>query len=247
MKLHLANHTSALIKQTPLTYSRLFNLNRPKLNPMNSDGSTLQTLLSSILDYKAPNTFNPWSQQCEFDAIPNACEGRLERLSAHLSNNSVRAILVGEAAGYQGCRYSGVTFTSERLLLEGAIPGIPAIEKRLTLRKLPFSEPSATIVWGILKELNIAENVVMWNAFPWHPMKENQMHSNRTPTNKELQSGLPVLDLLLQHFHGVPVISVGKKSTHTLTNLGVKIEAEVRHPAMGGANKFREGMRKIMR
>lgn len=214
---------------------------------MNSDCPTLQTLLSSILDYKSSNAFNPWSEQCEFDAIPNAFEGRIKRLSAHLSNKNTHAILIGEAAGYQGCRYSGITFTSERLLMEGAIPGIPAIEKRLTLRKLPFSEPSATIVWGILKELNIDKNIVMWNAFPWHPMKENQIHSNRTPTNKELQSGLPVLELLLQHFHDVRVISVGKKATQTLNNLGIKIEAEVRHPAMGGANKFREGMREIMR
>ncbi len=214
---------------------------------MNPDHSTLQTLLSAIIDYKASNTFNPWSQQCEFDAISNAFEERIKRLSAHLNNKNVRAILVGEAAGYQGCRYSGITFTSERLLMEGAISGIPAIEKRLTLRKLPFSEPSATIVWGVLKELNIAENVVMWNAFPWHPMKENQIHSNRTPTNKELQSGLPLLELLLQHFHDIRVISVGKKATQTLNNLGIKIEAEVRHPAMGGANKFREGVRKIMR
>ncbi len=213
---------------------------------MNSNYSTLQTLLNAIIDYKSRNTFNPWAEQCEFDAIPNAFEGRLKRLSAHLNNKNTSAILVGEAAGYQGCRYSGITFTSERLLMEGEIPGVPPLEKRLTLRKLPFSEPSATIVWGILKELNIAENVVMWNAFPWHPMKEMQMHSNRTPTNKELQTGLPVLELLLQHFHGVRIISVGKKATQTLNNLGIKIEDEVRHPAMGGATKFREGMREIM-
>ncbi len=214
---------------------------------MNSDCSTLRTLLSSILDYKASDAFNPWAQQCEFDAIPDAFEGRQKRLFTHLNNKNVRAILVGEAAGYQGCRYSGMTFTSERLLMEGAIPGIPPLKQRLTLRKLPFSEPSATIVWGILKELNIAENVVMWNAFPWHPMKDRNMHSNRTPTNKELQAGLPVLELLLQHFHGVRVISVGKKATQTLNDLGIKVEAEVRHPAMGGANKFRTGMREIMR
>ncbi len=212
---------------------------------MDPDCSALQSLLDSVTDYKSPDAFNPWSEQCEFDAIPDAHRGRYERLTAHLNNRDVRAILIGEAAGYQGCRYSGVTFTSERLLMEGNIPGIPAIKQRLTIRRLPFSEPSATIVWGILQELDIAENIIMWNAFPWHPMKNRNIHTNRTPSDRELQAGLPVLEMLLHHFHGVEIISVGKKATQTLNRLGIKVKAEVRHPAMGGANKFREGMRRI--
>jgi uracil-DNA glycosylase len=206
---------------------------------------TVATLIKALESYQAPNVFNPWAEQCACDAIPVASQGRKRRLSAHLGQKEIRAILVGEAAGYQGCRYSGITFTSERLLLQGAIAGMPRIDHRLTTRHLPFSEPSATIVWGLLQELEIAERVILWNAFPWHPMKEGQIHSNRTPTRQELQAGLPLLELLLQRFDGTPVIAVGRKAAESLQRLGIKIDQEVRHPAMGGATKFRQTLRQF--
>ncbi len=204
--------------------------------------------------YRAPLVFNPWAEQCVYDAVPNAHLGRKERLAAHLGQPKRLAILVGEASGYQGCRYSGITFTSERLLLEGAIPRLPALDGRLTTRRLPFSEPSATIVWGILQELKIADQVVLWNAFPWHPMKGNSkkakkgalIHSNPTPTRQELQEGLPLLELLLERFEQVPVIAVGRKAAESLDRLGIETELEVRHPAMGGATKFRAAMRSFL-
>ena len=207
---------------------------------------TVDALVGALESYQAPNVFNPWAEQCVFDALPLACQGRRERLSAHLGQKEIRAILVGEAAGYQGCRYSGITFTSERLLLEGAIPGMPRTGHRLTTRHLPFSEPSATIVWGILKELEISERVILWNAFPWHPMKEGRIHSNRTPTRQELQGGLPLLELLFQRFDEAPVIAVGRKAAHSLKQLGIRADREVRHPAMGGATKFRDAMRRFL-
>jgi len=176
------------------------------------------------------------------DAHPNAPQQRRKRLAQHLDNEQAKLLLIGEASGYQGCRYSGMTFTSERLLLEGAIPRIAPPAKRLTQRKLPFSEPSATIVWGTLQALGLAEQVILWNAFPWHPMKGEEPHSNRTPSQQELSDGLPVLEMLLDHYQGIVIIAVGKKAAHTLTTLGIKPACEVRHPAMGGANKFREGM-----
>ena len=206
---------------------------------------TVDALVGALESYQAPNVFNPWAEQCACDALSAACQGRQQRLAAHLGQKEIRAILVGEAAGYQGCRYSGITFTSERLLLEGAIPGISRIDHRLTTRPLPFSEPSATIVWGILRELEIAERVILWNAFPWHPTKEGQIHSNRTPTRHELQAGLPLLELLIQRFDTVPVIAVGRKAAQSLQQLGIRTDREVRHPAMGGATKFREAMRQF--
>ena len=34
-------------------------------------------------------------------------------------------LLIGEASGYQGCRISGIPFTSERLIMEGVVPRLP--------------------------------------------------------------------------------------------------------------------------
>lgn len=123
----------------------------------------LATQLVDTLPVGRPGLFNPWRQSCTHDRPINTTEQKLARLAAHLDCNA-KLILVGEAPGYQGGRYSGVAITSERLLLEGMIPRMPALQGRLTDRAKPFSEPSATIVWGKLQELGIAGEVILWNS-----------------------------------------------------------------------------------
>src|SRR5580658_1863548 len=91
-----------------------------------------------------PGVFNPWTQRDE--STDNALNGpvqRLERLRAHL-HTKVAQILIGEAAGYQGCHVSGIPFTSERMIVEGCVPRISCNGQRLSIRKRPWSEPSAT-------------------------------------------------------------------------------------------------------
>jgi len=189
----------------------------------------------------APDTFNPWIQlDPTTDADPNAPAQRLARLRAHLEGNP-RWILIGEAPGYQGCKVSGIPFTSERLLSEGAIPRIDLKGQRLSIRTRPWSEPSATIVWGTLRELGIADQTILWNAYPWHPHKPGNLHSNRTPTPAERENGRPVLRALLKAFPNARLFALGRQAEHTLAALGVKA-TRLRHPAMGGATKFRAGL-----
>jgi uracil-DNA glycosylase len=151
-------------------------------------------------------------------------------------------ILVGEAPGYQGCRFSGVPFTSERLILNGRIPRI-AEPGRLTDRKLSFTEPSATVVWGMLDELGIGDRVVMWNAFAWHPHEPGEPYSNRAPSRTELTAALPILRGVMARFADVPVVPVGRKAEETLMDLGVEAMPWVRHPSRSGAALFREELR----
>ena len=218
---------------------------------MNPRAAALEKFIADLAtipsDVAGPHATNPWRDTCPvMDAVPEAPRGRRERLAAHLGSPDIQVILLGEAAGYQGCRYSGMTFTSERLLLEGAIPGIPAPVFRLTHRPRPFSEPSATIVWGALKDLGLERRVALWNAFPFHPHKPGEVLSNRTPTRAELQFGAGILRRLLDEVlpPGVRLVAVGGKAAETLRGLGFAIPEgyAIRHPAMGGANEFREGM-----
>ncbi|MGH8517275.1 MAG: uracil-DNA glycosylase, partial [Panacagrimonas sp.] len=118
---------------------------------------------------------------------------------------------MGEAIGYQGGRYSGIAFTSERLLAEGAIPRMEATG-RITQRDLPFSEPSATIVWRELAKLGLAAHTVLWNALSLHPHLPEEPWSNRTPTRREFEMGLPALERLLAAFPQAQVIAVGRNS-----------------------------------
>jgi hypothetical protein len=192
-----------------------------------------------------PGLFNPWKDKCPHDAVGNGPAEKLERLSLHL-NCDPEFILAGEAPGYQGCRYSGIAFTSERLLGEGAIPRIPALANRLSTRRLPFSEPSATIVWKTLYRLGIAERTILWNAMQLHPYRPDNLWSNRTPSPSEISLGEPALRLLIEAFPAAKIIAVGKKSEGLLREMAIPIAGSVRHPANGGATEFAAGLKNMM-
>jgi uracil-DNA glycosylase len=202
----------------------------------------LTRFLRLIEAHRSGTVFNPW-RECDpgTDVAADAPVVRRARLRAHLDCDPL-LLLLGEAAGYQGCHVSGIPFTSERLLLTGAIPRVAAPSARLSTRATPWSEPSATIVWGALHELGLAERTILWNAFPWHPHRSGALQSNRTPTAAEVALGRPILGALLEAFPHVHVVAVGRKAETLLGNLG-RVEAALRHPAMGGAGRFRTGLR----
>ncbi len=202
--------------------------------------SLIETLPAGL-----PGLFNPWKDQCPHDAAGNGPVEKLERLSLHL-DCAPEFILAGEAPGYQGCRYSGIAFTSERLLGEGAIPRIPALAGRLSIRRLPFSEPSATIVWKTLYRLGIAERTILWNAMQLHPYRTDNLWSNRTPSPSEIRLGEPALRLLIEAFPSAKIIAVGKKSEGLLREMAIPIAGSVRHPANGGASDFAAGLKNMM-
>ena len=202
--------------------------------------------LIKTLPHGLNDLFNPWVDICPEDINGNGPKKKIERLAEHLDCRP-NYILCGEAPGYQGCRHSGIAFTSERLLLEGKIPrvGIPA--KRLTLRDLPFSEPSATIIWKALYKLGIAEGTILWNALQMHPLKNGDIRSNRAPTLEELALGEPAIKILIKAFPKARLIAVGKKAEGLLSDMGVITAGSVRHPANGGATKFFDGMSEIVK
>jgi len=200
----------------------------------------------ALRSFRSPHVFNPWAERDPLDVAGPAGSGepgpagRLSRLKAHFAA-APSLVLLGEASGYQGCHFSGMPFTNEKLLLEGRIPRV-RVAARLTTRTRPWCEPSATVVWGTLHALGLAERTVLWNAFAWHPFKPGDPYSNRAPTRDELESGRDVLDAVLAAFAGAKVVAVGKVAERTLRGLGREADATVRHPSMGGANEFRAGL-----
>ena len=188
--------------------------------------------------------FNPWKESLADDEPINTPQAKLERLAAHLDCQP-RFILCGEAPGYQGCARSGVAFTSERLLLEGAIPRIPALSKRLTSRRLPFSEPSATIVWKALYQVGIADVTLLWNAVQLHPFIVGDHLTNRTPKNHELMLGAPAMKLLSVAFPEAKIVAVGNNARDLIESMGIRTAGTVRHPARGGATEFTTGLAQL--
>src|SRR5215204_4194369 len=135
---------------------------------------------------------------------------RRERLRRYLEERRrAPLVLVGEAAGYNGARVSGIAFTSERQLT-GAGP----------------AEISATIVHRTLTELGIAEEVLLWNLVPTHPHRPGVSSSNRRPTAAEITAGLPFVEWVAE---GRRVLAVGRLAESALG------APYVRHPSHGGA------------
>jgi len=200
----------------------------------------LAKLLTDKLPSGLPKLFNPWRDHCTDDDPCNGPDAKLARLAAHLDCDP-GFVLCGEAAGYLGCRHSGIAFTSERLLLEGMIPRISPMNDRLTSRPLSYSEPSATIVWETLYNLGIEERTILWNALPMHPHKSRDGQSNRTPTSEEFEIGKRALRMLVREFPLAKVVAVGRKAEKSLKTMDIRAEY-VRHPANGGATKFAQGL-----
>jgi len=196
--------------------------------------------------FRSRHVFNPWAERDPLDATGGAGRpelgpaGRLARLRAHFAV-APALVLLGEACGYQGCHFSGLPFTNEKLLLAGRIPRVSVVA-RLTTRPQPWCEPSATVVWGALHALGLAERTVLWNAFAWHPFRPGIPYSNRAPTREELAAGRDVLDGVLDAFTRASLVAVGKVAQRALRELGREPCATLRHPSMGGADKFRTGL-----
>ena len=208
-----------------------------------TSSEAIDDFVAALAKTRQPGTFNPWRQSCRHDLGHNTPAARAERLRLHLSAPQPRLLLIGEAPGYQGCRYSGIPFVSEYLLLEGAIPRVTT-NGRLTDRKLPFREPSATIIWETLHATGIAASTVLWNAVPWHPMGDTPL-SNRSPTAHELERGQLWLRRFIDLFPDARTVALGRHAERALRTVGVAAPY-LRHPSHGGAERFRTGLKQLV-
>ena len=204
--------------------------------------------------------FNPWyDMDPDNDIDETAPQKRLSNLKTYLhERKNARYLLLAEALGYQGGHFTGIPMTSERIILghksdQGIMPDhVSRVQLFRTSNnpKYPegFNEPTATIVWKKLIDENLdTRSFVLWNAFPWHPYKGSKgLLSNRTPSTSEMTEGAPVLKAFLNAFHFKKLIALGNKAEVTLKMLDITAQ-KVRHPAMGGADKFRKQFLQIIR
>jgi hypothetical protein len=212
---------------------------------VNPRAKQMWELVEAIADGPEDSThvFNPWVNWSNEDKHPRALAPlqRRHNLFCHFCAPEVKLLMIGEAPGYRGCRMSGVAFSSERLIIDGMVPRV-ALPDRLSNAPRPMSESSATQVWAELHKHGLAEETILWNAFPWHPHKPEDGKSNRAPTARELRDGLGVLEKVIDAFKGAAVVTIGVHARKMLEALNVTPAASIRHPSMGGSIEFRDGM-----
>jgi hypothetical protein len=159
---------------------------------------------------------------------------RLANLAQYVDERRGADVLaLGEAAGYQGMRWSGIAFTSERDLLRWGPPYRTTSE-----RPGGWSEPSGTIVHRVLGELGAELRVVLWNTVPHHPHHPGRPLSNRRPTVAEVAAGAVFVERVLDLLQPRLVLAVGRIAEGVLGDRAVY----VRHPANGGGAAFAAGM-----
>jgi hypothetical protein len=196
----------------------------------------VEELLRDLPAARIGATFNQYAQAGP-DDVPDAAAIRLANLRAYLAEREgADVVALGEAGGYQGMRWSGIAFTSERDLARWGEP------YRSTCAARRWSEPSGTIVHRVLDELGAERRVILWNTVPTHPHRPDAPLSNRRPSVEEVELGAAFARRLIALVRPATVIAVGRIAESVLGHGATY----VRHPANGGGAAFAAGMHAIL-
>jgi uracil-DNA glycosylase len=164
---------------------------------------------------------------------------------AFMEAEQPNTLLIGEAPGYRGTSVSGVPFLSEGMIRHRQENGL-----RLPFTKYSRSagydvvsgyEATSTAMWDAL-DTGGARLPLLWAVFPNHPYSPGDAMTNRKPTRKEISAYIGVTGLLLEMYNIKHIVAVGNVAYDTLTANTDYSVVKLRHPARGGANKFREGL-----
>ena len=151
---------------------------------MHDDVGEVMDLVGAI---NVPGSLNLYD---EADSVawgdpPGAATDRRAALAGYLVDRwAAPVVLVGEAPGRNGARWTGVPFTSSHQRTGSGA-----------------KEPTATIVHRVVAELGWASDVLFWNASVLFPP------GNRDPRRAELDACAPVLALVCR---GRQVLAVGR-------------------------------------
>lgn len=223
------------------------------MNITRRDFSTFWQNLEAILTAEpSTNTiFNQYRDHNDQIDVPDAATIRTENLRRYVAEATETAsiLVVGEAAGPWGCRFSGVPFTGEKQLLDPTFPlrgerSSKTILGRPTKVAPPFISRSAETFWGVMLPYN--SHFMVWDAFPLHSHEPHDVLTVRNPNKNEVSRFGEALLLIKAYMKPTHIVAVGKKAYEELDALG-EASIYVRHPSRGGKAKFTEGIQDIFK
>lgn len=181
------------------------------------------------------NVFNPYKNK---EILNN-----LKLYFEYLIQNKNNILIVGEAPGHKGCRITGIPFTSGVSIKNSEHEMFKELKDSLKFEKI-IPENTATIVWDFLENKKVP---IFWNAFPFHPFKNNNSNSNRKPNQSEIKEGEKYLKAVYEIFKPKKLCTIGRVGEKTLSNLFPDKEIiYIRHPSYGGKKDFLEGMKNLL-
>ncbi len=199
----------------------------------------MEQLFALLTGFRGEGVFNQYRDVTTELDRPHGAAIRCANLRRYLQRFSgATYVLVGEAAGYAGCRFSGIPFTGEAQLVgPERLPWAGNGGYAQSSSGEPWRERSGTIVW---QALGRRHDCVLWNAFPWHPFGAKPL-SNRRPRRTEMMQARELLTHFVSLFPGAQVLAIGRVSQRALGEIGVSARY-IRHPSYGGKAAFLRGI-----
>jgi len=189
-----------------------------------------------FLTHSTEDLFNPYRDNDPLLDLPNGNQIRKQNLLNYINSFPKKppVLVLGEAPGIKGCRFSGVPFTSEEQLCNKKLPfeGLQSSNKTV-----PYSENTATIFWKVM--LPYYHKIFVWNCVPFHPHKKRQNKTNRKPTQKEITTFLPLLKEIISLLQPQFILAIGRNAEFALQAIEIS-PLYIRHPSHGGAKIFEE-------
>jgi uracil-DNA glycosylase len=185
-----------------------------------------------------PCLFNQYLASDDAFDLPDAHLVRRQNLRHYLNSftSKPNVMLVGEAPGWRGCRFSGVPFTSEAQLCQGLLP---FRGQQTSNSNLLYTENTAVRFWHRMS--NHHSSFFAWNAVPFHPHRPEVQDSNRKPSSKEKKDTAYLLRGVYECLEPACVIAVGREAEKSFLDLGVPV-TYVTHPARGHHKQFEKEM-----
>jgi hypothetical protein len=178
---------------------------------------------------------------------PEADAIRTHNLRAYLTALLERGsdvLLCGEAPGFFGATYSGISFSSEREIAAGDFPFadcrlLPGAQNGT--RPL-MKESSALYIWRAMARMKVP--AVLWNSLQNHPFPPGHPTKNRTPRPDEILLGQESLQCMLDLVQPRMIVAIGRTGQNALAHLGLDVPY-VRHPANAGSTQMMEMLEEL--
>lgn len=202
----------------------------------------IDTLLRALVSADPrPNLFNQYAtDDPELDRTGGA-KIRCENLRAYLNHfvqHPPSIIVIGEAAGYRGNRFTGIPFTSEYHCIEHEFLKSLNLQPSSS-RDKPWREPSASIVWETFDAMGVRP--MLWSTVAFHPHKAGDPLTNRAPLTAEIAQGAEHFKLFRRLFPSPRLAATGRVAQAMLEELGESF-TPLRHPSHGGKHEFQRGL-----
>lgn len=204
---------------------------------------------------RSPSTATVFNQylDCNDEVdLPAASSIRTANLRSYMERTTETAsiLVVGEAPGPWGTRFSGVPFTGERQLLDPSFPfageqSSKSVPQRRTKISPPYMSQTAGMFWEVM--LPYCATFFAWNAFPLHPDQLGDSLAKRNPSSREVSQSREAgeaLCLVKAYVRPNLIVAVGRKAEGAVKALG-EVPEYVRHPSMGGKAGFAAGMQRL--